>query len=182
MKSFLPKSLRVTRMTKKQILVIGLLSCLIVGLVLGYLFYKSTQKSDSVARASAEKAAQLLAKDKNKNKSEALKLLNKSVKQAENKSQMQEKKAAICLQFELYDCALESYKNLASEKSSQQAYYKKKLGDVYRYNKNTSQALATYEGIKDSCKSNGACEGISVQEIEYFITQLKQNKPIVENQ
>jgi tetratricopeptide (TPR) repeat protein len=180
MKRLRLKHLKGTQTTKKKRVFIVVSLVILVLAATTFFVVTTTKKSDVDARASAEKAAKLLSDDKKKNASEAVKLLNKSIKQAENPQEMQEKKAAICSQFGLYDCAIDSYEKLAS--TTNEAIFYKKLADTYRYAKNKTKAVETYEQVKKLCESASGCEGIATREIDYFINQLKADKPIVENQ
>lgn len=163
------------KVSKKKLLILFVIFLFVIAVVL-FIFLRP-QKSDAQAREYVNQAIKLLNEDKKKNSGEALSLLDKSVNAAKSRDLYEEKKAAMCMQYELYDCAISSYKKLAI--GEKRLFYTKLLGDAYRYNKQNEAAITEYEKVKSQCGNNN-CEGVSTNEMEYFITQLKENKPIVE--
>lgn len=175
------KSLKLPEVsTKKKLVAVIVTSIILIAGAL-FLFININKKSDVEARKSVEKAVQLFKEDKKKNKAKAVRLLNKSIKQSKTPVLMKEKKAAICQQFEHFDCAISVYQDLSKSSGTNKGFYKKKLGDSYRYSNKNKEALQTYEEVNKDCRSKD-CTGVSTDELNYFIKQLKENKAIVETQ
>lgn len=155
-----------------------LTACAVLALVLVTM---NKSKSDENALKLVGRASKILA-EKNKNsRSEAMDLLDKAVKTAKDEDQFIGRRAALCMQYEDYSCAIKDYGKLSGVKNQAMIINTKKLGDAYRYNNDTSGAIRSYEKIITLCGSNKpVCQGVVVDEIRLFITNLKENKPIEE--
>ena len=147
----------------------------------GFLILRANNKSDIEARKLVSQAVDLLKSDKKKNANVAQKLLDKSVSQAESTSIFEAKRLSVCTNYELYNCAIGGLKKLIANNLDTNVYYEKRLGDVYRYQKNNKEAIAQYKLVKGRCQNNpDNCSGVILPELDYFITQLENNKPITE--